>query len=115
MLGIKGLGLLAFDDVDSQRSWICKMKLYVGNLSYKMTDADLATAFGAFGDVASAKIITDRETNRSKGFGFVEFDDKQQGEAAIEGLNGKEVSGRSIVVNEARPPKPRPQGGRGRF
>ncbi|GGD54576.1 RNA recognition motif domain-containing protein [Lacimicrobium alkaliphilum] len=83
------------------------MKLYVGNLSYQMTDADLEAAFAAFGAVSSAKIITDRETNRSKGFGFVEFDDRAEAEAAIESLNGKDMSGRSVVVNEARPPKPR--------
>lgn len=91
------------------------MKLYVGNLSYQMTDADLENTFGAFGAVSSAKIIMDRETNRSKGFGFVEFDSKEDAESAIESLNGKEVSGRSIVVNEARPPKPRTSNGRGRF
>ena len=92
------------------------MKLYVGNLSYQMTDADLEQTFAAFGAVDSAKIIMDRETNRSKGFGFVEFSAKEEAESAIENLNGKEVSGRSIVVNEARPPKPRNnQGGRGRF
>ena len=94
------------------------MKLYVGNLSYQMTDADLEATFASFGAVSSAKIITDRETNRSKGFGFVEFDNKSEAEAAIEGLNGKEISGRSLVVNEARPPKPRTGGaggGRGRF
>ncbi len=86
------------------------MKLYVGNLSYQMTDADLEAAFAAFGAVSSAKIIMDRETNRSKGFGFVEFADKAEAEAAIENLNGKEVSGRALVVNEARPPKPRTGG-----
>ena len=80
-----------------------------------MTDADLESTFAAFGAVSSAKVIMDRETNRSKGFGFVEFDSKDEAEAAIENLNGKEVSGRSIVVNEARPPKPRNNGGRGRF
>lgn len=87
------------------------MKLYVGNLSYQMTDADLESTFAEFGQVSSAKVITDRETNRSRGFGFVEFGSKEEGNSAIEGLNGKEVSGRSLVVNEARPPKPR-QGGR---
>ena len=81
-----------------------------------MTDAELESTFAAFGAVSSAKVIMDRETNRSKGFGFVEFDSKEEAEAAIENLNGKDVSGRSIVVNEARPPKPRTnQGGRGRF
>lgn len=88
------------------------MKLYVGNLSYRMADADLEATFAQFGAVSSAKIIMDRETNRSKGFGFVEFDNKAEAEAAIEGLNGKEVEGRSLVVNEARPMKPRTGGGR---
>lgn len=91
------------------------MKLYVGNLSYQMTDADLESTFAEFGAVSSAKIIMDRETNRSKGFGFVEFGSKEDAESAIESLNGKEVSGRSIVVNEARPPKPRNNGGGRRF
>ncbi len=92
------------------------MKLYVGNLSYQMSDSDLEQTFSEFGDVQSAKIIMDRETNRSKGFGFVELNSREAGEAAIESLNGREVSGRSIVVNEARPPKPRTGGGgRGRF
>lgn len=90
------------------------MKLYVGNLSYQMTDQDLEQVFSEFGAVNSAKIINDRETNRSKGFGFVEFADKADAEAAIENLHGKEVSGRGIVVNEARPPKPRTGGGGGR-
>ncbi|MDF2177227.1 RNA-binding protein [Aliiglaciecola sp. CAU 1673] len=93
-----------------------EMKLYVGNLSYQMTDADLEAAFAAFGTVSSAKIITDRETNRSKGFGFVEFANRSEAEAAIESLNGKDVSGRALVVNEARPPKPRTGSNpRGRF
>jgi len=92
------------------------MKLYVGNLSYQMSDSDLEQTFSEFGDVQSAKIIMDRETNRSKGFGFVELNSREAGEAAIESLNGREVNGRSIVVNEARPPKPRTGGGgRGRF
>ena len=80
-----------------------------------MTDADLESTFAEFGTVSSAKIIMDRETNRSKGFGFVEFNSKEDAESAIENLNGKEVSGRSLVVNEARPPKPRTQNGRGRY
>lgn len=84
------------------------MNIYAGNLSYKMTDADLNTLFAEYGDVNSAKIIQDRETNRSKGFGFVEMGDAA-GKQAIEALNGSEVDGRKIVVNEARP---RPQNGR---
>lgn len=89
------------------------MKLYVGNLSYRLSDAELEEAFAAFGNVLSAKIIMERETNRSKGFGFVEFESKEDGESAIEGLNGKEIGGRAVVVNEARPPKPRTGGNNG--
>ncbi len=83
------------------------MKLYVGNLSYQLDDSSLKEAFQAFGDVVSAKIIMDRESGRSKGFGFVEFSEKADAEAAIEGLNGKELNGRNVNVSEARPPKPR--------
>lgn len=89
------------------------MKLYVGNLSYRLTDAELEEAFAPFGNVLSAKIIMERETNRSKGFGFVEFENKNEGEQAIEGLNGKDLGGRNVVVNEARPPKPRTNNGGG--
>lgn len=91
------------------------MKLYVGNLSYRLSDSELEQTFAEFGEVQSAKIIMDRETNRSKGFGFVEFGSKEEGEAAIESLNGREVGGRTIVVNEARPPKPRTGGAPRRF
>lgn len=83
------------------------MKLYVGNLSYQLDDSSLKEAFQAFGDVVSAKIIMDRESGRSKGFGFVEFSEKADAESAIEGLNGKELNGRNVNVSEARPPKPR--------
>lgn len=79
------------------------MNLYVGNLSYDMTESDLTTTFEEFGTVDSARLITDRDTGRPRGFGFVEMSDKQAGERAIEGLNEKEVSGRRLVVNEARP------------
>lgn len=87
------------------------MKLYVGNLSYRLTDSELEQTFSQFGEVLSAKIIMDRESNRSKGFGFVEFGSNEEGQEAIDNLNGKEVSGRTIVVNEARPPKNRNGGG----
>lgn len=83
------------------------MKLYVGNLPYAVSESDLNDMFVEYGNVLSAKIITDRETGRSKGFGFVEFGDKAAGEQAIEALNGKEMKGRGLVVNEARPQKPR--------
>ncbi len=88
------------------------IKIYVGNVSYRMTEDDLRAAFEAYGDVESAKIITDRETGRSKGFAFVEMPEKDHGLAAIEGLNGTEISGREITVNEARP---RTEGGGGGF
>jgi RNA recognition motif-containing protein len=84
--------------------------LFVGNLSWQMTDEDLRSAFAAHGEVASAKIIMDRDTGRSKGFGFVEMPDKGAAEAAIRALDGTEVNGRAMRVNEARP---RPEGGAG--
>lgn len=79
------------------------MNIYVGNLSYGMGEDELREAFAAYGDVASVKILTDRETGRSRGFGFVEMPNQSEGEAAISQLNGKDVGGRSLRVNEARP------------
>ena len=90
------------------------MKLYVGNLSFKTTDEDLSQLFGQYGTVESAAVIMDRDTNRSKGFGFVEMASRNEAEAAIEALNGKEVDGRSLTVNEARPREDRGGGGGGR-
>lgn len=78
------------------------MKLFVGGLPFSTTDEELADAFAQFGSVASAKVITDRETGRSRGFGFVEFDSDDEGKAAIAGLDGKELGGRTIHVSEAR-------------
>lgn len=78
-------------------------KLYVGNLPYSSTEEQLKTTFGEFGTVNSTRIITDRETNRSKGFGFVEMGSDDEAQAAIDKLNGQEFDGRKIVVNEARP------------
>jgi RNA recognition motif-containing protein len=78
-------------------------KLYVGNLSYDTNDSDLQQMFAAFGTVQSAQIVMDRDTGRSKGFGFVEMSSDQEAQAAINGLNGKEAGGRSLTVNEARP------------
>lgn len=78
-------------------------KLFVGNLSYDTTKDSLQNAFGAFGNVESAVVITDRETGRAKGFGFVEFSTEAEAKAAIDGMNGKELDGREINVNEARP------------
>jgi RNA recognition motif-containing protein len=85
-------------------------KLYVGNLTYGVTDSALEQMFAAHGTVVSAQIIMDRDTGRSKGFGFVEMKSDQEAQAAIAALNGKEVEGRALIVNEARP---RPEGGRG--
>lgn len=79
------------------------MNIYVGNLSYGMSEDELREAFAAYGDVASVKILTDRETGRSRGFGFVEMPNQSEGEAAITQLNGKDVGGRTLRVNEARP------------
>ncbi len=78
-------------------------KLYVGNLSYGTTDSDLQSMFGSHGTVQSAQVIMDRDTGRSKGFGFVEMDSGEQAQAAITALNGHEVNGRALTVNEARP------------
>ena len=78
-------------------------KLYVGNLSFNTSNLDLSDMFGAFGTVSSANIVEDRETGRSRGFGFVEMGSSAEAEAAIASLNGKEVDGRSLTVNEAKP------------
>ena len=86
-------------------------KLYVGNLAYSVRDNDLEQAFGQYGSVASAKVMMERDTDRSKGFGFVEMSTDAEALAAIEGLNGHSLGGRSLTVNEARPMEPRPAGG----
>ena len=83
------------------------MNIYVGNLSYSLSEAELREAFADFGDVTSVKILTDRETGRSRGFGFVEMPNQAEGEAAVAHLNGKDVGGRALRVNEARPREPR--------
>src|SRR5437588_8773717 len=85
-------------------------KLYVGNLSYGVTDSSLEQLFAAHGTVQSAQVIVDRDTGRSKGFGFVEMGSDQEAQAAIQALNGSEVEGRALTVNEARP---KPEGGGG--
>lgn len=85
-------------------------KLYVGNLAYSVRDQDLQDAFSQFGAVSSAKVMMDRETGRSKGFGFVEMGSDAEAQAAINGLNGQPVAGRAVVVNEARPREERPAG-----
>ena len=83
-------------------------KLYVGNLPYSVRDGDLEQSFGQFGTVTSAKVMMERETGRSKGFGFVEMGSDAEAQAAINGMNGQPLGGRSLVVNEARPMEPRP-------
>ena len=83
-------------------------KLYVGNLPYSVRDSDLEQAFGQFGAVTSAKVMMERETGRSKGFGFVEMGSDAEAQAAINGMNGQPLGGRSVVVNEARPMESRP-------
>ncbi|MFC0771876.1 RNA recognition motif domain-containing protein [Terrimonas alba] len=88
------------------------MNIYVGNLSWNLKDQDLSNLFAAHGEVTSAKIVNDKFTNRSKGFGFVEMPNDDQAQAAIAALNGSEVDGRNIVVNESRP-KPEGSGGGG--
>ncbi len=84
------------------------MNIYVGNLSWNLKDQDLTNLFASHGEVVSAKIVTDKFTNRSKGFGFVEMANDEEAQAAINALNGTEVDGRNIVVNESRP---KPEGG----
>jgi RNA recognition motif-containing protein len=88
-------------------------KLYVGNLTYNVNESDLEALFSQFGTVQSAQIIVDRDTNRSKGFGFVEMDTEDQAQAAIQGLNAREHDGRNLTVNEAKPREARPGGGGG--
>ena len=83
-------------------------KLYVGNLPYSVRDSDLEQSFGQFGSVTSAKVMMERDTGRSKGFGFVEMGSDAEALAAVEGMNGAPLGGRSLVVNEARPMEPRP-------
>ena len=83
-------------------------KLYVGNLPYSVRDGDLEQAFGQFGSVTSAKVMMERDTGRSKGFGFVEMGTDEEAQSAINGMNGQPLGGRSVVVNEARPMEERP-------
>ena len=83
------------------------MNIFVGNLSFNTTDDSLREAFGEFGAVDSARVILDRETQRSRGFGFVEMSDDNEARAALEGMDGKDLDGRALRVNEARPREPR--------
>jgi RNA recognition motif-containing protein len=85
------------------------MNIYVGNLAYSVTDDDLRAAFAAFGEVSRASVIMDRDTGRSKGFGFVEMPDNAQAETAIKELNDQPIGGRAVRVNEARPRDDRPR------
>ena len=89
------------------------MNIYVGNLSFDATESELEQVFGEFGEVTSVNIIKDRETGRSRGFGFVEMRDQNAGQQAIEALNLKEIAGRAVTVNEARPREQRRGGGGG--
>ena len=88
-------------------------KLYVGNLGYSVSSSDLEKLFSTFGTVSSAQVIEDRESGRSKGFGFVEMGSDQEAQAAIQGLNGHDNDGRPLTVNEAKPREDRGGGGRG--
>ena len=85
------------------------MNIYAGNLSYDLTEKELEELFAEFGSVSAARIITDKQSGRSKGFGFVEMDNKAEGEEAIKQLDGKEMNGRPLKVNEARPREERPR------
>ena len=85
-------------------------KLYVGNLPYSFGDDDMQQAFSQFGTVGSAKVMMDRDTGRSKGFGFVEMSSSEEAQSAIAGMNGQQHGGRDLVVNEARPMEPRSPG-----
>ena len=88
-------------------------KLYVGNLSFDVTESQLQELFAPYGSVQRAQLITDRDTGRSKGFGFVEMSSDQEAQAAIAGMNGQMADGRSLTVNEAKPKEDRPRGGGG--
>ena len=88
---------------------VAQMNIYVGNVKYEMTENDLKEMFSAYGEVASARIITDKDTGRSKGFGFVEMPNDSQALVAIESTNEKEIGGRTLKVNEARPREERPR------
>jgi uncharacterized membrane protein YgcG len=99
----------------SFRSTIVGKKLYVGNLTYNVNESDLEALFTPFGSVQSAQVIVDRDTNRSKGFGFVEMGSDAEAQAAIQALNGQDYDGRNLTVNEAKPREERGGGGRGGY
>lgn len=98
---------------NKERFFLMSMKIFVGGLSYSTTEAQLSDMFTKYGKVASVKIITDRDTGDSKGFGFVEMPVLKEGQDAIKSLNGQESNGRSLVVNQARPQNSQPGYGRG--
>jgi len=89
------------------------LNIYVGNLSFDTTERELESAFGSYGTVSTARIATDRDTGRARGFGFVEMPNAAEAQAAISGMNGKELQGRTLTVNEARPREERGSGGGG--
>ncbi len=89
------------------------MNIYVGNLPFETTEESLQVQFTTYGEVETARVITDRETGRSRGFGFVEMPNKSEAEAAIKGMNGKDLDGRALTVNEAKPKENRRDGDRG--
>ena len=91
------------------------MNIYVGNLPYSVTDADLRETFSRFGEIAQVNVITDKFTGESKGFGFVEMSNNSQADAAIKGLNGTDMKGRNITVNQAKPRADRPSHGGRRY
>ncbi len=91
------------------------MNIYVGNLPFEVDDTELERTFTAYGEVSSARVIQDRESGRSRGFGFVEMSDNSEAEAAIQALNGKDFNGRPLTVNEAKPREDRRGGGGGGY
>ena len=119
---LSGMGNLVFTSLLSPFSFLMQinaqinyyyMNIFVAGLSYQINDADLKELFEEYGTISSAKIITDRETGRSKGFGFVEMEDEAEAQRAIEELNDAEYDGRTLAVSVARPRTERPQGGGG--
>ena len=99
---------------DARSRLDCMINIYVGNLSFRTDDEALRQAFDGHGEIASAKVVMDRDTGRSKGFGFVEMPNREEGLAAIKALDGQEIDGRALRVNEARPREERPRTGGGR-
>ena len=95
------------------REFLLSKKLYVGNLTYNVNETDLEAMFSQYGSVQSAQVIVDRDTNRSKGFGFVEMSSDAEAQEAIQNLNGRDHDGRNLTVNEAKPREPRSGGGGG--